>query len=79
MKLLLFPPLLMLITIRMNAEDVFTYHNDNARTGQSLNEITLTPTNVSSATFGKLFALTADGKIAGSVFSAAHTTVLQRL
>ena len=53
----------MLITFRMNAEDVFTYHNDNARTGQSLNEITLTPTNVSSATFGKLFALTADGKI----------------
>ena len=43
--------------------NVLTYHNDAARTGQNLGETTLTPSNVSSATFGKLFQMTLDGRV----------------
>jgi hypothetical protein len=37
-----------------SAIDVTTYHNDAGRTGQNSNEVVLTHTNVSSATFGKV-------------------------
>ncbi|HUK48575.1 MAG TPA: hypothetical protein VLW06_13320 [Terriglobales bacterium] len=42
---------------------VTTYHNDNARTGQNLNETTLTPANVDASSFGLLFVITADGRV----------------
>ena len=45
------------------ATDVVTYHNDNARTGQNLNETTLTLSNVNSSSFGKLFTMPVDGII----------------
>jgi len=42
---------------------VTTYHNDNARTGQNLNETTLTPSNVNASSFGMLFVISVDGKV----------------
>ena len=45
------------------AQDVLTYHNNNARTGVNNKETILTTSNVNPATFGKLFTLPADGLV----------------
>ncbi len=43
--------------------NVTTYHNDNARTGQNTQETILTPANVNSSQFGKLFSVALDGYV----------------
>jgi len=42
---------------------VYTYHDDLARDGANAQEYALTPSNVNTGSFGKLFSCTADGAI----------------
>ena len=49
--------------VTVSTIDVVTYHYDNLRTGQNLNETILTPANVNSTKFGKLGAFTVDGRV----------------
>jgi hypothetical protein len=44
-------------------QGVLTFHNDNARTGQNVAETALTPANVNSSDFGKLFGCKVDGYV----------------
>jgi hypothetical protein len=56
-------PLLAFPSALLAQSGVLTWHNDAARTGQNLLETILTPANVNSAIFGKLFTLSVDGKV----------------
>ncbi len=42
---------------------VYTYHNDLARDGANTQEYALTPANVKTSTFGKLFSCVVDGAV----------------
>lgn len=55
--------------------DVLTYHNDNARTGQALHEQILTPANVNTNHFGKLWILPVDGKVDAQPLYAASVLI----
>lgn len=43
--------------------NVLTYHNSNSRTGLNASETVLTPANVASADFGKVFSAAVDGYV----------------
>jgi len=55
--------------------NVLTYHNDNARTGQNLNETILTPANVASATFGKLGTMPVTTNVDAEPLYASNLTI----
>ncbi len=55
--------------------NVLTVHNDNARTGQNLNETILTTSNVNSAGFGKLGLLSVDGLVDAEPLYVSNLTV----
>ena len=57
------------------ATDVLTFHNDNARTGQNLTETVLTPSNVNSATFGKVGFYPTDGLVDAEPLYASNVPV----
>ena len=54
---------------------VLTWHNDNARTGQNLQESILTPANVHASTFGKLFMVGVDGLVDGQPLYVPGLTI----
>ncbi|MFL6436211.1 MAG: PKD domain-containing protein [Terriglobales bacterium] len=56
---------LLLAQMAFSQVAVTTYHNDNARTGQNLQEQVLTPANVNSSTFGKIGFLPVQGLVDG--------------
>ena len=51
------------LTPVMAQVSVTTYHNDLARTGQNTQETILTPANVNSTQFGKLYSVPVDGAV----------------
>jgi hypothetical protein len=55
--------------------DVITYHYDNGRSGENLNETALTPANVNSATFGKKGEFTVDGKVDAQPLYLSQVTI----
>ena len=54
---------------------VTTEHNDNLRTGQNLNETVLTPSNISSGNFGKLFSQAVDGYVYAQTLYVQQVTI----
>lgn len=62
-------------TSSASAVDVLTYHNDNARTGQNLDETVLTPGNVNPAAFGKVGFLSVEGKVDAEPLYASNVTI----
>src|SRR5215472_14733270 len=58
-----------------SATDVVTHHYDVQRTGQNLKETTLTTSNVSSATFGKVGEFSVDGQIDGQALFVSQLAI----
>jgi len=55
--------------------NVTTYHNDNGRTGQNLQETILTTSNVNATNFGKLFSQSVDGYSYGQPLYLSDITI----
>jgi hypothetical protein len=58
-----------------SAQDVLTYHNNNSRTGLNPSETTLTLSNVTVKSFGKIFELTADGLVDAEPLYLSQITI----
>jgi chitodextrinase len=58
-----------------NYPGTFTFHNDNLRTGQNLNETVLTPANVNSLQFGLLYSYPTDGISHASPLYVANVNI----
>jgi hypothetical protein len=55
--------------------NVTTFHYDNSRTGQNTQETILTPANVNSGQFGKLFSVALDGYVYAQPLYMARVTM----
>lgn len=56
-------------------QGVYMHHNDPARTGQNIKEYALTPVNVNSLTFSKLFSCPVDGYVYAEPLYVANLLV----
>ena len=65
-------------TVAFPAANVLTWHNDLARTGQNLRETQLTPANVNSTNFGKLFQIDVVGKVDPQPLIVSNVTIPNR-
>jgi hypothetical protein len=61
--------------VQTSSINVLTYHNNNSRTGQNLNETALTTANVNSTTFGKLATLSVSGNVDAEPLYVSNLTV----
>ena len=57
--------------------NVLTRQNDNQHTGQNLQETILTPTNVNSGSFGKVFSYPVDGQVYAEPLYVQNLTMAQ--
>jgi len=64
--------------IMTNYSGLFTWHNNNSRNGLNPQERVLTPSNVKSSTFGKLFSRSVDGQIYAQPLYVANLTIPNR-
>ncbi len=73
------PSILMVaMVLTANAQsqtDVVTYHYDNARTAQNVNETILTPANVNKGSFGVRFSQPVDGYIVGQPLLLSNVAI----
>lgn len=75
LPILLLFALVSLLTSSSYSQDVLTYHNSNSRVGLNNKETILTPTNVNSARFGKLFTVPADGLVDAEPLYLSSVTI----
>jgi outer membrane protein assembly factor BamB len=70
--------LLLLVSLPGVSQDVLTWHNDNARTGQNLAEKILTLESVNPKTFGKRFVIPTDRKVDAEPLYVHHLEIVNR-
>lgn len=56
-------------------QGVLTFHNDNGRTGQNLDENALTHSKVNSGSFGKLFSVALDAQVYAQPLYVSHVAI----